>query len=824
MSTDAPSPVERRVLTITGLVQGVGFRPHVFRLAAKFGVAGFVRNELGGVRVEVQGPPAALTEFARELVAEAPPLADIAGVKAAPAPPAPETDFKILSSTGGVIREDYVSPDVATCDECLAEVLDPANRRHRYPFTNCTNCGPRLTIIHGLPYDRDRTTMATFTMCPACRAEYENPADRRFHAEPIACPVCGPRLKLLDPQGGQIAVEDPIQWAAGELRSGRIGALKGLGGFHLMCDACDDALVAELRRRKQRDERPFAIMVADLAAARRFCEVTEAEARMLGGPHRPIVLANKRPSCAVAEAVAPGNPLLGILLPYTPLHHLLLRELGGMPLVMTSGNRSDAPIVFEDERLLPELGPIADFFLTHDRPIHSRCDDSVMRISGGRPLPLRRSRGYAPAPIKLAFDCPRPLLALGGQMKTTFALGRGHQAILSHHLGDLDDAEAFAGYELAVEDFERLYDFRPEVLAHDLHPDYASTRFARERARRVGLPLVAVQHHHAHIASCLAEHGLNERVIGVAFDGTGYGPDGAVWGGEFLVADCRAFERAAHFRYLPMPGGEAAIREPWRMALAHLRDTGEVFDNLCKGIPAADVAVLQRMMSNQINSALTSSCGRLFDAVAAMLGIRRTVSYEGQAAIELEWLAARAPADGEYPFAVNRETQPMVVDTRPIIAAVMRDVRTGVEASRIARRFHSTVAAIIVEVCRELRERTGLRRVALSGGVFMNVILLEEASGRLSADGFNVLRHSLVPPNDGGLSLGQLTVAAAGGIAFPLTASAGERGNRPQSLVQGKSAKSTATPNQPANVQSLFPLLSRGGEGQGEGEREKGVD
>lgn len=761
MAADVNPEVQRHVLMVAGLVQGVGFRPHVFRLATKFQLHGFVRNEIGGVRIEVQGLPARLQEFAVELVSVAPPLAKIAAVQNATVPLAADKDFRILPSEGSLMAEDFVSPDVATCDECLAEMFDPTNRRHRYAFINCTNCGPRLTIIDGVPYDRARTTMANFEMCPACRAEYENPADRRFHAEPIACPVCGPQLALLDGQGMLVEINDPLRWAVHDLKAGRIGALKGLGGFHLMCDARNASAVAHLRQRKQRDERPFALMVADLAAAQVLCEIGTEEERTLCSPQRPIVLLRRRAGVHVADVVAPGNPSLGLVLPYTPLHHLLLRELDGVPLVMTSGNRSDTPIVYRDHELVNQLGGIADFFLTHNRPIHSRCEDSVMRTVGKRLLPLRRSRGYAPTPIQLPVSCPCPLLALGGQQKNTFALGRGRHAMLSHHLGDLDDAEAYRGFQEAVAGFERLYDFRPEMLVHDLHPAYASTEYARQRILVEGLPGFAVQHHHAHVASCLAENGLNERVIGVAFDGTGYGPDGAVWGGEFLIADCQSFERAAHLRYVPMPGGEAAIRAPWRMALAHLRDAGEAFDNLCKDIPPADVAVLQRMMANQINSPLTSSCGRLFDAVAALLGVRRVVSYEGQAAIEMEWLAATEGLNGEYPFTYDPGGQPLVIDTRPVIAAVVRDLTNGVSAANIARRFHSTIAAIIVKVCCALRERCGLRTVALSGGVFMNVLLLDEAVTRLTAAGFKVLQHSLVPPNDGGLCLGQLAVAAA---------------------------------------------------------------
>jgi hydrogenase maturation protein HypF len=608
---------------------------------------------------------------------------------------------------------------------------------------------------------------------------------------------------LLDGKGRPIATVDPAVAFTAALLAGRIGALKGLGGYHLACDARSGAAVAELRRRKHRDEKPFAVMVADEAAAEALCEVRPAERELLLSPRRPIVLLRKRPphycpsppstgargeredpsppgqgergsseGASVAEEVAPHNPFLGVMLPYTPLHHLLLRAVDGVPLVMTSGNRSDEPITYEDRDAVERLAGIADLFLTHDRPIRVRCDDSVTRIVAGGELPVRRSRGYAPQPITLPLECPLPILAVGGQLKGTFALGRGRHAFLSHHLGDLDHFDAYRAFVKDIALYEQLFAIDPRVVAHDLHPDYASTRYALDRVSRgLRLParLVAVQHHHAHMASCMAEHGLLEAVIGVSFDGTGYGTDGAIWGGEFLVGDYRQFRRAAHLRYVGMPGGDQAIREPWRMALAHLVDASETDDLLAGRVPAVALRTARTMIERQFNTPRTSSAGRLFDAVAALAGVRDRVTFEGQAAMELEWLAAEAE-DTAYPFDLFQMGEggfseaPQVVDTRPIIRAVAQDARQGTDARLIARRFHSTMVEVIAGVCDQLRQATGLEAVVLSGGVFLNALLTQETSGRLQRAGFRVYCQRLVPPNDGGLSLGQLAVAAAGGL------------------------------------------------------------
>ncbi|MDR3638144.1 MAG: carbamoyltransferase HypF [Isosphaeraceae bacterium] len=754
--------MNRRWISITGVVQGVGFRPFVYDLATRHGLRGFVRNDTGAVWIEVEGEPHALERFQGELTNRPPPLARIDRVHWAPRQPRGDRDFRIESSQLESAGAIFVSPDVATCAECVRELFDPADRRYRYPFLNCTNCGPRLTIIRGAPYDRERTTMAAFVMCDACRAEYEDPRDRRFHAQPTACPRCGPTLQVLDEHGQEIATSDPLGRAIEALRQGRIVAVKGLGGYHLTCLAASGPVVAELRRRKQREEKPFAVMVRDVAAARELGTVTQDEEELLVSPRRPIVLLERSPAAAVAMTVAPGNPCLGVMLPYTPLHHLLLNGLGGAPLVVTSGNASDEPIAYEDRDANARLSGIADLFLTHDRPIHLRCDDSVTRVVAGIELPVRRSRGDAPCPLDLPRACPRPTLALGGQLKATFALGRGRHAFVSHHIGDLDHFEAYRAYTEAIRHYERLFSFRPEQIVHDLHPDYASTRYAWQRDDAV--PQLAVQHHQAHIASCLADNGVDEPVIGVAFDGTGFGTDGAIWGGEFFVGDCRGFRRAAHLRYVAMPGGERAIREPWRMAAAYLADAG-LDDVLLRGrVAAAALATVRQLIERRFNAPLTSSAGRLFDGVAALAGGRSSVTFEGQAAMELEWLAAGSVDAGAYPFEIESEPGaelPLVIDTRPLIAAVAAESLRGEAPARIARRFHTTVVAIVARVCDRLRASSGLGTVAVSGGVFLNAVLTREVVARLGGDGFRVLRHRRVPPNDGGLCLGQLALAAA---------------------------------------------------------------
>jgi hydrogenase maturation protein HypF len=771
---------ERRAITISGIVQGVGFRPYVYGLATRHDLCGFVRNRLGDVEVEVEGERRSLERFQVELFSRPPPLAQIDRVSSRPLEFIGGRGFQIEASESRPPGPVLISPDVATCADCLAELRTPDDRRFGYPFLNCTNCGPRLTIVTGAPYDRARTTMADFAMCPACRAEYDDPANRRFHAQPTACPECGPRLRLLDGMGNPIACDDPLASFSDAIRAGRIVAAKGLGGFHLVCDARNAAAVGELRRRKQRDEKPFAIMVRDLAAAEAICEVDPLERELLVSWRSPIVLLRKRNAAIVADAVAPGNPRLGVMLPYTPLHHLLLQRCDRVaefariptrpahrseflriplpscgPLVMTSGNRTDEPIAYRDEDAIQRLCGIADLYLVHDRPIHVRCDDSVTRVVAGAESPLRRSRGYAPQPVKLPFRCPRPILAVGGQLKATFALGIGDQAILSHHLGDLDHYEAIRSFEKDVALYRQLFAVEPECIAHDAHPDYVTTTFAQSVCANACL--FAVQHHHAHMAACMAEHGLAGPVIGVTFDGTGYGTDGAIWGGEFLVGDYRTFRRAAHLRYVGLPGGERAVKEPWRMAVAHLEDAGCDVTILGSRVSPVELRTVRSMLERQLNAPPTSSMGRLFDAVASLIGLRDRVSYEGQAAMELEWLAAEVAPQPAYPWELNGE----VIDTRPLIRAVVEDVSRGTDRRLIARRFHATVADMIAGVCRRIRQETGLNAVVLSGGVFMNALLTEDTLRQLAEEQFDVYRHQQVPPNDGGLSLGQLAVAAA---------------------------------------------------------------
>jgi hydrogenase maturation protein HypF len=732
------------------VVQGVGFRPFVHALATGLGLTGLVGNDLDGVFAEVEGPAAAVSEFLRRLERDAPPLARIERVTAMAVTPQRSAEFVIAASAAGSgLRRTLVSADTATCADCLRELSDPADRRHEYPFINCTNCGPRFTIVRDVPYDRPLTTMAPFAMCERCAAEYHDPGDRRFHAQPTCCPACGPRLALLN--SGDDDSTDPLQAAAELLRRGRVLAVKGLGGYHLAADAGCEQAVAALRARKHREDKPFAVMAADLAAAAELAEIGETAARLLTSPARPIVLLPRRPGAAVAPAVAPGNRQLGIMLPYTPLHHLLLAAMA-RPIVLTSGNVSDEPIAYRDDEARETLKGIADAFLIHDRAIHVRTDDSVARTFRGRPMLVRRSRGYVPEPMTTGTSFPRPVLACGAELKNTFCLARGRHAFVSHHIGDLENAETLRSFTEGIEHFCRLFDIDPQVVAHDLHPEYLSTKYAMELDR----PLEGVQHHHAHIASCLADNGEDGPVIGVAFDGTGYGTDGTIWGGEFLAASLAAFERGGHLEPVPMPGGAAAIRQPWRMAAAYTGDP-----EVGRRHPDQWSAVLA-MAAKGINSPLTSSAGRLFDAAAALLGVRDAINYEGQAAIEFEQLADPGET-GEYPARVEGGIQagvPFRIRGSDLLHAVIEDRTDGVPAPVIAARFHHGVAALIEAGCLLMRERHGLDTVALSGGVFQNLLLLRATVARLEARGFGVLLHARVPCNDGGISLGQALVAA----------------------------------------------------------------
>jgi hydrogenase maturation protein HypF len=750
----------RTAIRVEGTVQGVGFRPFVYSLASRLGLGGVVGNDSGGVFAEVEGSPSAVRKFIVALEHEAPPLARIERITTRDIQPNGSDSFAIAPSQPGGARRTLVSADTATCADCLAELADPADRRFGYPFINCTNCGPRFTIVRDVPYDRPLTTMAGFAMCGPCAAEYHDPADRRFHAQPTCCPACGPALWLAGADGAARPGE-PLAGAAGLIRQGRVLALKGLGGYHLAVDAAAEPAAAALRGRKHREDKPFAIMVADLAAARRLCEVDEASAALLAGPRRPIVLMPRRAGADVAPSVAPGNRQLGIMLPYTALHHLLLAAVG-RPIVLTSGNVSDEPIAYRDDDARDRLAAIADAFLGHDRAIHIRADDSVVRAEAGREMVLRRSRGYAPEPTAVRPAFRRPVLACGAELKSTFCLAKDHHAFVSQHIGDLENAETLRSFTEGIEHFRRLFDIEPQIVAHDLHPEYLSTKYAVDLADEAGLDLAGVQHHHAHIASCLADNGTGGPVIGVAFDGTGFGTDGTIWGGEFLVADLAGFTRGGHLAPVPMPGGTAAIRQPWRMAAAYL--DAAYPEGMPGGLDVtarherqwADVVSLAR---SGLYAPATSSAGRLFDAAAALLGVRDAVNYEGQAAIELEQLAeVREP--GAYPARIE-PGEPFAVRGADLIAAMAGDLAAGTGRQVIAARFHNAIAALTEAGCVLLRERHGLGTVALSGGVFQNLLLLHAVAARLEARGFRVLVHSRVPCNDGGISLGQAVVAAA---------------------------------------------------------------
>jgi hydrogenase maturation protein HypF len=710
-------------------VQGVGFRPYVHALATRLRLAGRVGNDTAGVFVEIEGAPQDVGEFLTALPRDAPPLARIEHVHVHEAAPRGVSGFEIAASDAHGARNTLVSADSATCADCLRELFDPHDRRYRYPFVNCTNCGPRFTIVRDVPYDRPLTTMAGFTLCAPCRAEYSDPANRRFHAQPTCCPACGPRLTLGD-------ADDPLAEAVHRLLSGEVLAIKGLGGYHLAVLAFHPMAAGMLRARKHREDKPFAIMAADLAQVRRLCEVDEQSARDLTSHRRPIVLLPRLGDSPIADAVAPGNRQLGVMLPYTPLHHLLLRDLGE-PIVLTSGNLSDEPIAYRDSA---PLDGIADAVLDHNRPIHIRTDDSVIRAGAL----LRRSRGYAPEPVPLAFRCPQPVLAVGAELKNTFCLAKDDHAFVSHHIGDLENVQTYRSFTEGIEHYRRLFEITPRIVAHDLHPEYLSTKHALALD---GVQLVGVQHHHAHIASCLADNRESGPVIGVAFDGTGYGTDGTIWGGEFLIASLHGFERIGHLATVPMPGGAAAIRQPWRMAAAYLGTSVPGWQ------PSWDAVV--DMARKGINSPLTSSAGRLFDAAAALLGVRDEINYEGQAAVELEQLADPSIEDA-YPVRVDE----LIVQGVDLLHGILGD--QGTPRPIIAARFHNGVAAAIVAGCRQARDRTGLTTVALSGGVFQNALLHTRAVTSLAANGFRVLTHRRVPTNDGGISLGQAAVAACG--------------------------------------------------------------
>jgi hydrogenase maturation protein HypF len=732
----------------------------VFRLAARHHLAGWVRNTPAGVILEAEGTAEELERFLQALTAEAPPLAVISAFRSRQLQHAGESAFRILPSEGGenLIQ---IAPDGDVCGDCLTELFTPTDRRYRHPFISCTNCGPRFSIITGIPYDRPQTTMARFPLCGACRAEYEDPSDRRFHAQPIACPACGPRVRLVDRDGRPLAAEGEgsLTAAVAMLGEGRVVAIKGLGGFHLAADPFNDATVSTLRARKHRDEKPFALMAPTLEAVRRLARCDALEERLLAGVERPIVLLPRRDGTGLSPRVAPSNGYLGMMLPSTPLHHLLLRD-HLRALIMTSGNLSDEPILHRDDEALARLGGIADAFLTHDREIFSRSDDSLVRVFQGGPLFLRRSRGWVPRAVTL----PRgqeSVLAVGAELKNAICLTRGDRAFLSQHIGDLANSATQLSLEETAAHLAGILEIAPQVVAHDLHPDYLSTRFAERfaNARRVG-----VQHHHAHMASCMAENRLEGEVIGVVFDGAGFGPDGKVWGGEFLLGSYASFRRMGQLREVRLPGGDAAAREPYRMAISHLFDVrgAKLFElplPCLEQVVPTERKLFSAMLARGINSPFTTSCGRLFDAVAALLGLRFVNTYEGQAAIELEGVAEGAEPSGHYPFAVDDASGSCILDFRPTIAAIVDDLAAGRATPPMARRFHDTVAAAASDVCARIRAVSGADRVVLSGGVFQNKLLTEGLHALLAAQGFRVFTHRLVPPNDGGLALGQAAVA-----------------------------------------------------------------
>ncbi len=751
----------RRQIEVSGIVQGVGFRPYVYRLATERHLAGIISNTSSGVTIEIQGPAAAVDDFLCRLPKEAPPLARITDVSVMELPCNGEREFHIIASQRGAAVQTLISPDVAICDDCLRELFDRKDRRFRYPFINCTNCGPRFTIVRNIPYDRPHTSMAVFPMCPACRAEYEDPLNRRFHAQPNACWECGPQVELWNRRGQKIEGCDPINEAAKAIEAGLVVAVKGLGGFHLAVDATNAAAVALLRQRKRRVDKPFAVMAPSLGIAGTLCEIDGSARKLLESAQRPIVLLRKRAASPVVENVAPLNHDLGIFLPYTPVHHLLFSEGGFQALVMTSGNLSEEPIAIDNQEAVARLHGLADYFLVHNRDILLRCDDSVVRVVSGKPRQMRRSRGFVPVPVFLQEEVP-PILAVGGELKNTICLAKGRHAFLSQHVGDLENIEAFKFFDEAVQHLEKILEIKPQVVAYDLHPDYLSTKWALQQKT---VPLIGVQHHHAHLASCMAENHLDGKVIGFALDGTGYGSDGHIWGGEVLVADYQDFQRAAHFEYVAMPGGAAAIHEPWRMAVSYLaHHFGRDFLNLeipfVRQLNQGKTELLLRMLEQGVNSPLTSSCGRLFDALAALAGIRQRVNYEAQAAIELEMAMDGGSGEQSYSLPLQENTGSWIIETRPLFESLIEDLRSGATAAAISARFHNGLVQVFCKLAGLIREHTLLNRVCLSGGTFHNTYLLERLSSQLARGGFEVFTHSEVPAGDGGLSLGQAMVAA----------------------------------------------------------------
>jgi hydrogenase maturation protein HypF len=766
MTAHSAAPNQSRVrarVRVQGTVQGVGFRPFVYRLAESLGVGGFVRNDSSGVLLEFEGPERAVYDLLRQLEREPPPLAVLERLETSWVEPQGAEEFLILQSASEEAPNAPVTADTATCDQCLIELFDSSDRRFRYPFINCTNCGPRFTIVRAVPYDRPLTTMAAFRMCEACRREYEDPRDRRFHAQPNACPACGPQVTLVEPSGSRRARGDAaLREAAGALKQGAILAVKGLGGFHLACLAADETAASALRQRKHREDKPFALMAKNLEAALALVELSPPEQEILQGRERPIVIARRQPGAPVAKTVAPRSRDLGVMLPYSPLHHLLLDDVG-QTLVMTSGNVSDEPIAYRDEDALQCLAGIADLFMVHDRPIATRTDDSVVRATRRRtpPLLIRRSRGYVPASTPLPVQAARPLLACGAELKNTFCVAKGTRAWVSHHIGDLENFETLESFRHGIGHFVRLFGVAPEIVAHDLHPEYLSTKYAFERE---DLEPVAVQHHHAHLAACLAEHGERGPAVGAIYDGTGFGSDGTIWGGELLVGDLETFERAGHLLPVALPGGERAVREPWRMACAWLLaahgEEASIPRPIATEVEPRSWRAVSELARSGLASPPTTSMGRLFDAVAALCGVRLSVNYEGQAATELESLCDGSEREA-YSLPLLRQGGEMILDARPTVVEAARDVQGGVAAALIAARFHNAICAATACACITLAGERNLDTVVLAGGSFQNRALLESVAASVGNAGLRVLVPERLPPNDGGISYGQAAVAAA---------------------------------------------------------------
>jgi hydrogenase maturation protein HypF len=754
---------ERRKIEIRGIVQGVGFRPAVYRLAKKHNIKGSVGNDTRGVVLDIEGYPGKIDSFLKELKTNPPPLSNIEKVTSKKLTLKNYRDFRIIESKEQKEKTTLVSPDIATCRECRKELLDSEDRRYLYPFINCTNCGPRFTITKELPYDRKNTTMKKFEMCKQCKKEYENPGDRRFHAQPDACPDCGPHIELTDAKGKEIK-GNPIEKTIELMKKRKVVAVKGLGGFHLACNAKDKVAIETLRKRKNRPYKPFALMAKDASIISKFVHLSDEEKKLLQSPRAPIVILKKKKECVLPENIAPNNNFLGFMLPYTPLHILLFQKPERVEvLVMTSGNKIDEPLAIGNEEALEKLKNIADYFLIHDRDIWIQADDSIVRVIDNKPLLLRRSRGYAPEPVRSLVQSEKRIIGFGAHKHNTFSLSRGDEIFISHYIGETDNLETIKAFERGIEHFVKFFDIPPDIVAVDLHPEYEATKFGKKWAKENNKPLIEIQHHHAHIASCLLDNGMDEKVIGVGWDGTGYGADGKIWGGEFLIADLKDYQRKAHLKYVPLPGGDAAVKEPWRMGAVYLyktfgRDFLELDIDFVKRLDRQKWTVIENMIDKKVNSPETSSIGRLFDAVSSIIGIRDIITYQGQAAIELEMIAE--DRDGEfYGFEILEEKGVYVINPAPVIESIIRDIKNGITQAAISARFHVSLAEMIVRVSSLLREETRINKVCLSGGVFQNMVLRKLTTERLERNDFKVYNHKNIPPNDGGISAGQVAIA-----------------------------------------------------------------